>query len=117
MRETTMYKYVLPIIWTFYDYIIGKAFPFIIFIGILCLFWIGGFEFPRAPITPFVIIFDIIVTVCIKMLVTLTGQYLKYSNDTDSDGKQRDKLSDAMAAVVMACIVVCIVLAIIFDKL
>lgn len=97
----------------FYTYVIGKAFPFVVFIAILVLFWIGGFDFPRAPTTAAVIVFDIISTICIRIMVLQSIEYAK--NDCWDD--ERDHISDviATAGAVFAVAGVCLV--VVFNKI
>lgn len=115
-----MHNYILPIIWSFYTYVIGKAFPFIVFIAILFLFWIGGFDFPRAPMTSYVIVFDIISTICIRILILHSIEYSKFDGNNDLNGKRRDQISDILAVTGVVWIIASIILFIMFlmfDKL
>lgn len=112
-----MHNYILPIIWSFYTYIIGKAFPFIMFTVILFLFWIGGFDFPRAPITSYVIIFDIVSTICIRILMLQSIEYSKFDVNNDSNGKRRDQISYVLTVTGVTWIISIVIMFTVFDKL
>ncbi|PPD55562.1 MAG: hypothetical protein CTY12_00875 [Methylotenera sp.] len=112
-----MFNYVLPIIWSFYTYIIQKALPVLLFIGILFLFWIGGFDFPRAPITAYVILFDITSVVLGRILISQTLNYLKYNGNNDRGGDIRESISDILVMVVSALFVSLVLIVAAFNQI
>lgn len=112
-----MNQYVLPIIWSFYTYLIGKAFPFLLFVAVLFLFWIGGFDFPRAPITAYVILFDVVSVVSICILIAQTLEYLKYDDKNDYSGDKRESISNILIVVMMIFAVALVLILVAFNQI
>lgn len=112
-----MHNYILPIIWSFYTYVIGKTFPFVVFIATLVLFWFGGYDFPRSPTTAAVIVFDIISTLCIRIMVLQSIEYSKYNNNNDIEGVERDHISDIIGISFAVFVVAGVCLFVVFNKI